>query len=765
LNNYGLYNQEGQVGVDYVSVHRLEEAFSTDLQCFSPDSFLADCGWVFAMDESGKLLTSVEIGDPEFVIAPVCFEPEHGQKVHWQAQENDYTLCMQVIQHETVLGYVGIVLPHEVEQAAALSYMNGFMCRIYQALKMNQNEKVSHLLLEVNRSLKLDEVMETIVTRIASIINKGDCMAVIFDEEQDIVAPCWSSSENSLNCWNESISRNSEWLLYQSILEALAGKELLTGSETDDLQLFGEDTSFAGEYVIVPLKYKEKTLGLLIVLNETGSLYTPLEQHLIYSLTKDLGFSIHNSSMQLRAQRDEQKRNMWFEITKKIHSSIDVDEVLHAFIDNVKKLYPQMQVDLWLSHDSYSSTLPVKQFTFSAAGYDVSAQAYMEARTIMVNSTGNRTFTLAAPLRGKQGVYGVLEVYTDRPLSLHEREVEYITMLADTAGNAFENAQLYRQSQNLIKELLLINEITQQLNRSIKMNDVLSFITFKLTEIFKTQYCCILHPTKDTEEFTIQAATNHEHINLSIKADGRLKDLLTNRESILIADICQGEQIFEPFAYRSFMAVPLVNGENVDGAILLMDKRPHFYMFDDFKRLEILAQHVRVAMTNASLHAEVERMVITDNLTGLNNRKYLYDKMAESQALDGYGSIILMDIDHFKSVNDNFGHQIGDNILIQVAGILKSSIRPSDIAARWGGEEMVIYLPRVNMEMAREVAERVRLKVKEQTTPQVTISSGVTTWFKEDERLSVEHVFQLADEALYEAKHAGRDRIFIASQS
>ena len=122
-------------------------------------------------------------------------------------------------------------------------------------------------------------------------------------------------------------------------------------------------------------------------------------------------------------------------------------------------------------------------------------------------------------------------------------------------------------------------------------------------------------------------------------------------------------------------------------------------------------------MSNATLHAEVRRMVITDNLTGLFARHYLNERIGRKQLRDSSGSLIVVDIDHFKKINDTYGHQVGDNILIQVSGIIRTSIRDSDIAARWGGEELAIYLPLLGIEQTERVAERIRYRVENETNP------------------------------------------------
>lgn len=163
----------------------------------------------------------------------------------------------------------------------------------------------------------------------------------------------------------------------------------------------------------------------------------------------------------------------------------------------------------------------------------------------------------------------------------------------------------------------------------------------------------------------------------------------------------------------------------------------------------------------------LERLSVTDSLTGLYNRKKLAEILADQIARylrNGRAfSVLMLDIDHFKSLNDIHGHLLGDEVLAQVAGILARAIRNVDFAARYGGEEFVIVLVETSLQDALETAERIRAKVAEARygAPEpriaVTVSIGVTEIGEED--TSGEAVIARADRALYQAKHAGRNRV------
>lgn len=163
------------------------------------------------------------------------------------------------------------------------------------------------------------------------------------------------------------------------------------------------------------------------------------------------------------------------------------------------------------------------------------------------------------------------------------------------------------------------------------------------------------------------------------------------------------------------------------------------------------------------INAELKRISTTDKLTGLYNRNKL-DEVLENEHLRTlrYGyiySLIIIDIDFFKSVNDTYGHQTGDEVLIEISKTLKNSIRKVDTAGRWGGEEFIIICPDTPQQGAISIAEKIRKKVERQILPVVnhkTISLGVAS-FKEGETIA--EVIERADKNLYYAKNKGRNRV------
>jgi len=160
----------------------------------------------------------------------------------------------------------------------------------------------------------------------------------------------------------------------------------------------------------------------------------------------------------------------------------------------------------------------------------------------------------------------------------------------------------------------------------------------------------------------------------------------------------------------------------------------------------------------------IQHIARTDALTGLMNRGTLNEmlplELARAQRQNQPLTLVLGDVDHFKAINDTFGHVVGDRVLTAVGKLLSAQVRPYDLAARFGGEEFVLLFPGAACMEGVQIADRLRTKIGSLQIPggpeRMTISFGVATWVKGE---STETLVARADAALYRAKHAGRDRV------
>jgi two-component system cell cycle response regulator len=206
---------------------------------------------------------------------------------------------------------------------------------------------------------------------------------------------------------------------------------------------------------------------------------------------------------------------------------------------------------------------------------------------------------------------------------------------------------------------------------------------------------------------------------------------------------------------------PLVADERLVGVLAVEcgQDRPDLSV-EELALLQASAERVTLALRTAALLADVERLATSDALTGLPNRRLFDDtlgrEISRAKRSGAPLALAVVDVDHFKAVNDEHGHQVGDEVLRQLAAALRQAVRAEALVARYGGEEFVVVMPDATVEDAMVVAERLRTAARQVTAVPVTISVGVAGLAAGGDRAAI---VGAADAALYRAKAGGRDRV------
>ncbi len=449
-----------------------------------------------------------------------------------------------------------------------------------------------------------------------------------------------------------------------------------------------------------------------------------------------------------------------FKVTEIFHSNRDVNKLLAQVIGTLFRVFPDYTFSVLLSNDNYEhGDLPIKNFDFERAN-EASMKAFVSGSIEVDKCLDTRDILLYAPLKGKQGIYGVLEVNTNNPSSSYENQLEFIRLLAYTAGSALENAKLYEQSRRLITDLQLINETSHKLNLNLRMSETLVFLKNQIKRSF--QASSIGFVFKQENQFAILDESSsffklEEARDIIDYVEERIQQ---EKDSIFIGDL--SSKLTEP-NYLSLMAIPMIQHNELIGFCIVAHEEPYMFTFDMYKLLQSFIHHSTLAITNAMLREKLEKLVITDHMTQLYARNYLDDEMDKSMQQDQSGVFIILDIDNFKSVNDTYGHQVGDEVIIQVSNLMKKIVGDKGFVARWGGEELAAYFPELALEEGIHIAnEMVRLSPTS-TSPMVTISCGVSAWNRMEsfDNESVNTLVQRADKALYAAKNTGKNKVSI----
>lgn len=238
----------------------------------------------------------------------------------------------------------------------------------------------------------------------------------------------------------------------------------------------------------------------------------------------------------------------------------------------------------------------------------------------------------------------------------------------------------------------------------------------------------------------------------------------------LESDIAKAEKtVTSSWSESASCHIPLLAQKKVFGVLSLFGPTTTAFKRDAPAMLKLIGNEVTVVIDNARLYEAANKLAITDGLTKIYNHRFfqeLFEK--EFKRSDRYGtifSLIMLDIDFFKKINDTYGHLAGDEILKEIAVLIKGCLRSMDIVARYGGEEFAILLPETNLEEAILTAERIRRAIEQNDfeTPDnqiinVTVSQGVTSYPAQDIS-SRSDLVSKADTCLYEAKESGRNKV------
>jgi diguanylate cyclase (GGDEF)-like protein len=221
---------------------------------------------------------------------------------------------------------------------------------------------------------------------------------------------------------------------------------------------------------------------------------------------------------------------------------------------------------------------------------------------------------------------------------------------------------------------------------------------------------------------------------------------------------------------KSHLTLPLAVEGEILGCLSLNSDQPNAFDAQDLQFLSVIGYQMAASLRHFQRFSSIKNMATYDTLTGLYNRRYFEERLeveAEKSFYSGISlSLVMVDIDHFKKVNDTFGHTEGDQILCKISSLLKNSVRRKDTVARYGGEEFILILPEAGLEQSYVIAERIRQSVE--NTPfevgraqvNLTLSMGISS-FPSHRVKSKEELVKMADQALYDAKRGGRNKVCI----
>ncbi len=326
-----------------------------------------------------------------------------------------------------------------------------------------------------------------------------------------------------------------------------------------------------------------------------------------------------------------------------------------------------------------------------------------------------------------------------------------------------------------VSELATLHSIGREILATLDTERIFSIVERECRKIFEVDFFFVAVLDRDTNEIrSADRPSNGEIAEAALRplGDGLLSWIVREKRALRIDDASK-DAPHPPFLkeaangpVRSLLAVPLLVGERVVGAVAVASRRVCAYDDHHLSVLSTIAQQAAVAVENAHHFARAT----IDSLTGLHVRDYFFRRFEEelnrAKRYSGVFSILMLDLDGFKEINDREGHLAGDRYLRALGAAIKGRMRGADLACRYGGDEFGILLPETDLAKARPIAERLRQDLARLVVEvpgaslRTTVSIGIAS-YPEHDTGDMKGLLLRADQALYEAKRTGRDRVVL----
>ena len=343
------------------------------------------------------------------------------------------------------------------------------------------------------------------------------------------------------------------------------------------------------------------------------------------------------------------------------------------------------------------------------------------------------------------------------------QDSNFVNLLIETFA---DHGNLLMIVERQAAELDALKRITYNLTSNLDLQSVLDAVVGEALHLVKDSHEAHIHLYQD-EKLTFGASldengTKDRQISLP-RPDGLTRTVASQKQMVIVEDM-ETHPLFKNAPRPrsgSIIGIPLMMNGLVVGVMNLVRSHVGEFSLSEIRLLTLLADQAAIAITNAGLHKAVNEQARIDVLTGLPNRRALDERLDEAISQSNLTgrpfSVIMMDLDGFKSVNDTYGHEMGDNVLRQLAHSLTLTLRSTDFMARYGGDEMTLVLPDTDLPQAIHVSRKLQNRIRSLSihtpdgqTISVGVSGGIALFPKHAG--AAPSLLRAADEALYNAK-------------
>ena len=710
-------------------------------------------------------------------------------------------------------------------------YYEGSLEDITERKHIEEAEQKQRLIAEALRdtasalsgTLQFDEVLDRILTNMGNVVPHDAANIMLADKGLARI----ERSKGYLYDWEEK-SREASRFPIEDIptLKHMVETGLplaIPDTHDSDLWVHLPHSEWMRSYAGAPIKVKGKTIGFLNLNSATTGFFTPTEAGWLQTFADQAGVAIENARMFGEIHEHARQTVLLNKITQATIVAPDLEEMIQVLADHIGELIPADGAYITLWDEEMRTVIPGAAYgplRDSFSQYEV--EPNKESMTSLVLAEGkpvvlrdidkssiqiNRSFEncpaksiLGLPLIADGKKLGAVLISFDKPHNFSEGEISLSEQAARIIALAIYKARLFESEKERTEELARANtiitalgnvatkvEAAKNLDRMVEVLgeelDDLSLHSMVLLQSSDGQSLLIHHLSESRDLiYTLDDIPDHliEEFQLTPSGFEFYKDIIYQQQIIyfdniqeIIGSIFSDLNEFDEdksqalsqykLANQGFL-LPLISGKKEIGCLLLWGDDLYN---QDIPAFSLFASQVAVAFENARLLARIQQIAITDDLTGLYNRRGLFEigrlELERTRRYDMPLAAIIMDIDHFKRVNDKYSHAIGDQVLRSFANCVKENTRELDVVGRIGGEEFVILLPGSNHKSAQQTAGRLQELIANNVTTtivgeiRITVSQGVAIFNSNMQDLN--DLVQAADRALYKAKETGRNRI------
>lgn len=653
----------------------------------------------------------------------------------------------------------------------------------------------------------LHQLLQILADRLGELINADGCYITLVDEDTSYVLP-GAAYGPFKELYRDLKPPPGEITLTASVLKAghpLAVEDVFNSPHiSPKIAAMFPEKSMLG----LPLIANDKKLGAVLLSFEHRHSFTYQEITFGEQAAGHVALAIAKAQALESAQRRMREAETLRQAGAAVAGELRQEETINRIMEQLNYVVPYDSASVQLLRDDkleivggrgFSDPSTVLGLCFPVSGENPSAVVFTTRQPyILEDAPRDYTAFLQPPHKGIRSWMGIPIILQDRligvisldsfkPGTFIEEHAQLAVAFADQVAVALENARLYQEALANAENSDNIRRAIQEISAaSLDPEEVYAAIFLATSRLMPTDAFVISLFDETSAQvqqvFLIDQGKRWPPRTLSLD-QCFAGYVIRHSRSILIDDFDhfpQSEYRFLHFGgaerVQSGLAVPMKYGKNTIGVLFTQCYKPNAFSTYHQQLLELIAAPAAVAMKNAHLYAEVHRLATVDPLTSLYNRRhFLTLAKLEFERARRYNhslSAIMLDIDHFKRINDTYGHTTGDIVLHSIANACRDAIRKVDILGRYGGEEFVVLLPETNEESVYLAAERLRLKVAampietEKATLSTTISLGVHTIkvksYPHDVVINeLEILIDRADQALLNAKQSGRNRVSV----